>query len=115
MENVMSWYQFAVFAFAMIIVNILTQAVIRGFFGGGNKEGDGKGGDGMHMNRNAFSAKIDALSKEICYLRNGLEDRVSEDLCEARMAKLEAVVEEIKRRLDSIEAKIDKVLANNKG
>ena len=112
MEGVMSWYQFAVFVFAMIVVNVLTQAVIRGFFGGSGKGVDRKDSEGMFVNRHTFSTKVDDILREICYLRNGLNDRVSEDVCEARMDKLEAVVEEIKKRLDSIEAKIDKVLAN---
>jgi hypothetical protein len=116
-EGVMSWYQFAVFVFAMIMVNVLTQAVIRGFFGSSNKDSNGKlvKGSDMYVSQQIFTNKIEDMLREICYLRNGLNDRVSEDVCEARMGKLEAVVEEIKKRLDSIEAKIDKVLANNKG
>jgi hypothetical protein len=112
MEGVMSWYQFAVFVFAMIVVNVLTQAVVRGFFGGSGKGVDGKDSESVFVNRHTFSTKVDDILREICYLRNGLKERVSEDVCEARMDKLEAVVEEIKKRLDSIEAKIDKVLAD---
>jgi len=114
-DNVMTWQQFAVFVFAMIVVNVLTQAVVRGFFGGSGNDGNGKDGESVFVNRHTFSTKVEDILREICYLRNGLNDRVSEDVCEARMDKLEAVVEEIKKRLDSIEMKIDKVLANNKG
>jgi hypothetical protein len=117
MEGVMSWYQFAVFVFAMLMVNVLTQAVIRGFFGN-NRNGNeklAKGHNGMHVSHQIFTTRVDDMLREVCYLKNALNERVSEDLCEARMDKLEAVVEEIKKRLDSIETKIDKVLANNKG
>jgi uncharacterized protein YceH (UPF0502 family) len=109
MEGVMSWYQFAVFVFAMIIVNLLTQAVIRGFWGQGNKESNGKNGK-RYVNHQTFSYRIDDVMKNVCALKQELEDKVHEDVCLARMEKLEAVVSEIRKRLDSIEAKLDKML-----
>jgi len=110
----MTWEQFAVFVFAMIMVNVLTQAVIRGFFGVHGKDNNGKNSDSVFYNRYTFSTKVDDMLKEISYLKNALNDKVCEDVCEARMDKLEAVIEEIKKRLDSIEKKIDKVLENNR-
>jgi hypothetical protein len=112
MENVMSWYQFAVFAFAMILVNVLTQAVIRGFFGHGDKGGNSKDGKG-YVNHQTFSYKVDDIMKALCSLRQEMESMVCEDVCQARMEKLEVMIVEIRKRLDSIEAKLDKVL--NKG
>jgi RNA 3'-terminal phosphate cyclase len=46
-------------------------------------------------------------------LRQEMENMVYEDVCQARMEKLEVMIVEIRKRLDSIEAKLDKVL--NKG
>jgi hypothetical protein len=113
MEGVMSWYQFAVFVFAMIMVNVFTQAVIRGFWGQGNKESNGKNGKG-YVNHQTFSYKIDDVMKNVCALKQELEDKVHEDVCLARMEKLEVVISEIRKRLDSIEAKLDRILHEGK-
>jgi hypothetical protein len=106
----MSWYQFAVFVFAMIVVNLLTQAVIRGFWEHSNKGNDGKSGKG-YVNHQTFSYRVEDIMRDICSLKQEMEDMVHEGVCRARMEKLEVVVAEIRRRLDSIEAKIDKILS----
>jgi uncharacterized protein YceH (UPF0502 family) len=109
MGEVMTWYQFAVFVFAMIMVNVLTQAVIRGFWGQGNKESNSKN-DKRYVNHQTFSYKIEDVMKNVCSLRQELEDKVHEDVCLARMEKLEVIISEIRKRLDSIEAKLDRML-----
>jgi uncharacterized protein YceH (UPF0502 family) len=109
MEGVMSWYQFAVFVFAMIVVNVLVQAVIRGFWGHGER-GNGNKDSKRYVNHHTFSYKVDDMSKAICSLRQELDEKVNEDVCQARMDKLEVMVVEIRKRLDSIEAKLDKML-----
>jgi len=109
MEGVMSWYQFAVFVFAMIVVNVLVQAVIRGFWGHSDKGNDGKGGR-SYVNHQMFSYKVDDIMKSICSLRQEVDEKVNEDVCQARMEKLEVMIMEIRKRLDSIEAKLDKML-----
>jgi len=106
MEGVMSWYQFAVFVFAMIMVNVLTQAVIRGFFGHDNKGSNGKG----YVNHQTFSYKVDDIMKALCSLKEEVGDMVHAEVCQAKMDKLEVVIAEIRKRLDSIEAKLDKML-----
>jgi uncharacterized protein YceH (UPF0502 family) len=109
MENVMSWYQFAVFAFAMILVNVLTQAVIRGFFGHDDKRGNGKDGK-EYVNHQTFSYKVEDIMKALCSLREEVGDMVDVEVCQAKMDKLEVVIAEIRKRLDSIETKLDKML-----
>jgi len=109
MEGVMSWYQFAVFVFAMIMVNVLTQAVIRGFFGYGDKGGNGKDGKG-YVNHQTFSYKVDDIMKALCSLKEEVGDMVHTEVCQAKMDKLEVVIAEIRKRLDSIEAKLDRML-----
>ncbi len=108
MEGVMSWYQFAVFVFAMIMVNVLTQAVVRGFFGS-DKGGNGDNGK-RYVNQQTFSYKIDDIVKSICELREEMEDKVHENVCQVKMEKLEVIISEIRKRLDSIEAKLDKMI-----
>jgi len=109
MEGVMSWYQFAVFVFAMIVVNVLVQAVIRGFWGHSDKGNNGRSSKG-YVNHHTFSYKVDDIMKSICSLRQEVDEKVNEDVCQARMEKLEVMIMEIRKRLDSIEAKLDKML-----
>ena len=109
MEGVMSWYQFAVFVFAMIMVNVLTQAVVRGFFGYNDKGGNGDNGK-RYVNQQTFSYKIDDIVKSICELRDEMKDKVHENVCQVKMEKLEVIISEIRKRLDSIEAKLDKMI-----
>jgi hypothetical protein len=112
----MSWYQFAVFVFAMIVVNVLVQAVIRGFWGHSDKGHSDKGhSDKGHngrgyVNHQMFSYKVDDIMKALCSLKEEVGDMVHEDVCQAKMDKLEVVIAEIRKRLDSIEAKLDKML-----
>ena len=108
MEGVMSWYQFAVFVFAMIIVNVLVQAVIRGFWGHSETSSDSNKG---YVDHHTFSYKVEDIMKTVCSLKQELGDMVHEEICQAKMDKLEVVIAEIKKRLDSIETKIDKMLS----
>jgi tetrahydromethanopterin S-methyltransferase subunit G len=110
----MSWEQFAVFVLAMVAVNVGSHLMIRGLFGGnakGSGKEDGKEDDGsMYATQQVVSNRISDIWREINYLRCEMEKRVSESICEARMEKLEDVIEEVKRRLESIEGKIDRML-----
>jgi len=111
MEGVMSWYQFAVFVFAMIIVNLLTQAVLRGFWGHNNNKGNDSKSSKNYVNHQMFSYKVDDIMGAICSLRQEVDEKVNEDVCRARMEKLEVMIVDIRKRLDSIEDKIDKVVS----
>jgi tetrahydromethanopterin S-methyltransferase subunit G len=98
----------------MIGVNVGSQLMLRGLFGGGNRvsgKEDSKEDDGSaYVTQQVVSNRISDIWREINYLRCEMEKRVSESICEARMDKLEDVIEEIKKRLESIEGKIDRIL-----
>jgi hypothetical protein len=115
----MSWEQFVIFVFAMLITNVLSHALIRGFFERNitvkrYEESEESDSDGFTVQQ-VVSNRISDIWRELNYLRSEIEKKVNESVCEVRMEKLEVVIEEIKKRLESIEGKIDRILGRKEG
>jgi hypothetical protein len=111
----MTWEQFIFTITAVAVSNVLAQVALKGLFG--NKEAGKDGNEGQIL-----SGRIDDVRRDIDCLKKELESKVGKEYCELAKGKIEDVIEEIWRKLETIEKslldlviKVDRILQEREG